>query len=844
LTGEALFQALGDNAYELDDAFRFLTFNAGCEAYYGVAASAALGRPIWDVLPPTRGSELDPVLRAAMAARRPARIEMAGIVHPDRWIEVTLFPTARGLGVAFRDRTAEHRAEKALRESEERLRLAQRAAGIGVFDWHIPSGRVVWSEEQERIFGLEPGTFEGTIEGWRRRVLQEDLTTTFHAIDDAMARGHTALDFAFRVRRPDGSIGHVEGTGAFEYTTGGAPLRVIGVNVDITARRDAEEALRDGAARLRLAQESGRVGLWDWEVRTGRVIWSDMYYRIWGLDPGMVEPSFDAFLAAVHSDDRARVMGGVLRVVQDPAARVYEAEFRVPQPHGLDRWLLARGEVSRDAGTGEALRLTGVCIDVTERRRAEEALRHSEMRLRLATEGAHIGIWEQDLVTGRGWWSREAAALFSVVRESFTATDWTDVIHPEDRGMAAEAWRRAVEEGAPYEVEFRAARRAAQRDERWLLSRGHVERTAAGVALRGSGVLLDVTARRRAEDALRRSEERLRLAQDAGEVGSWDWDIGTGELHWSDSCHRLHGTDPTRPPSLEEWRGGIHPEDRPGVEEALRTSLEGKSTVWAIEFRFSRVSDGALRWIGARGSIVRDPADDRPLRVLGVALDLTERREAEERQVLLARELDHRAKNALAVVQAAVRLTPKDNASAFARTIEGRVGALARAHTLLAEARWSGADLRALAEAELTAFLPSEGTTLSCAPRAVLDGPPVRLGPTAVQALSMALHELATNATKYGALSGPEGRLSLFWKLDRVAGLLCLRWLETGGPPLSGPPARAGFGTRVLKATLCDQLGGTLDRRWEGEGLVCRIELPLIRIFSQDAGTIAVAGSI
>lgn len=456
LTGEALFQALGDNAYELDDAFRFLTFNAGCEAYYGVAASDALGRPIWDVLPPTRGSELEPVLRAAMTARHPARIEMRGIVHPDRWIEVTLFPTARGLGVAFRDRTAEHRADQALRESEA----------------------------------------------------------------------------------------------------------------------------------------------------------------------------------------------------------------------------------------------------------------------------------------------------------------------------------------------------------------------------------------------------RLRLAQDAGEVGSWDWDIGTGRLHWSDSCHRLHGTDPVRPLSLEDWRRGIHPEDRQRVEEALSSALEGKGTAWAIEFRFSRVSDGALRWIGARGSIVRSPADHRPLRVLGVALDLTERRDAEERQILLARELDHRAKNALAVVQAAVRLTPKDDASAFAHMIEGRVGALARAHTLLAEARWSGADLRALAEAELTAFLPSEGATSSGAPRAVLDGPPVRLGPTAVQALSMALHELATNATKYGALSVPDGRLSLSWTVDRAAGLLRLQWAEAGGPVLAGPPARSGFGTRVLKATLRDQLGGTVDRCWKVEGLVCRIALPVTRACSQEVGAAAVASSM
>jgi two-component sensor histidine kinase len=213
--------------------------------------------------------------------------------------------------------------------------------------------------------------------------------------------------------------------------------------------------------------------------------------------------------------------------------------------------------------------------------------------------------------------------------------------------------------------------------------------------------------------------------------------------------------------------------------------------------------------------------------------DLTERRRAEEERLLLMREVDHRAKNVLAVVQAALRLTPKRDPQAYAAAVEGRVMALARAHTLLSERRWSGAELRALLEGELSPFLPAvphgggADAALTAAPRAQLDGPAVTLAPAAAQALSMVLHELATNATKHGALSVPGGRLHVSWTFDRETDVLRLRWTETRGPAIAGPPARRGFGSRVIETTVRNQLGGTVRAAWKPEGLVCEIEAPL-----------------
>jgi len=191
-----------------------------------------------------------------------------------------------------------------------------------------------------------------------------------------------------------------------------------------------------------------------------------------------------------------------------------------------------------------------------------------------------------------------------------------------------------------------------------------------------------------------------------------------------------------------------------------------------------------------------------------------------ERQALLAREVDHRAKNVLAVVQAALRLTRAADLPSYIRAIEGRVAALARTQTMLAENQWNGARLDALLRGEIAPFA-SEG-------RVALEGPAVALMPALTQALAMAIHELATNAVKHGALSTPAGRVRVAWHTaGRTPDRLHLAWSETGGPDLQGPPARRGFGSRVLEATLCGQLGGAVSLDWRPCGLVCRIEVPL-----------------
>jgi PAS domain S-box-containing protein len=326
------------------------------------------------------------------------------------------------------------------------------------------------------------------------------------------------------------------------------------------------------------------------------------------------------------------------------------------------------------------------------------------------------------------------------------------------------------------------------------------------------------------------SEGRLRLALEAADLGTWEVDLRAGTVERTPRTLAIFGMAPDFAHSdYLVWRENIHPEDRPAVALAFDGIRSGGRDRYSADYRFLR-PDGRWIWIESRARVVERGPDGMPLRIAGTVQDVTARREAEERRALLAREVDHRAKNALAVVQAALRLTPRSDAETYARAVEGRVSALARTHNLLAAARWTGAALRDVLAGELAAFLP-EGAVGGAQPRAELDGPPLQVAPSAAQSLSLALHELATNAVKHGALSVPGGRLSVEWAVEEQAGMLSLRWRERDGPP-ARPPGRSGFGSRLLAATVRDQLGGTLTQDWEEDGLTIAMRLPLSRVRS------------
>jgi two-component sensor histidine kinase len=264
------------------------------------------------------------------------------------------------------------------------------------------------------------------------------------------------------------------------------------------------------------------------------------------------------------------------------------------------------------------------------------------------------------------------------------------------------------------------------------------------------------------------------------------------------------------PASVQEL---LYPDDIDELRKAMSQFTKGV-TSYEAEFRIIR-PDGEIRWCIGTAAATTDK-EGRVVRVSGVTVDITERKQAEERQNLLAREVDHRAKNALALAQSIVRLTRGENVESYVRSVEGRINALARVHTVLSLSSWQGAEIGKLIDEELAPY--STGDQIA------LNGAEVQLEPATAQTVALALHELVTNSAKYGALSTLTGRLSIVWEID--AGALDIVWAETGGPRVKEPASR-GFGTRSVIASIESQLGGKAEFDWRSEGLICRLSVPL-----------------
>ncbi|WP_165838669.1 HWE histidine kinase domain-containing protein [Roseicella frigidaeris] len=350
----------------------------------------------------------------------------------------------------------------------------------------------------------------------------------------------------------------------------------------------------------------------------------------------------------------------------------------------------------------------------------------------------------------------------------------------------------------------------------------------ARAAMAAEAALRRAVVERAAAEARQAAEARFRGVFESRAIGMAIFDAVTGEtLAANDRLLEMTGSSRAQFEAGPWDLLGTTPPGQRALDERARAEARARGWWDPYETEFLR-PDGSR--LPVRLSTAPLPGSSG--RVVVLVQDIAEQREAERRRDLLMREVDHRAKNALATTRAALRLTRAPDIESFVREVDGRIGALAQALTLLSNTQWHGAALEALLRGELAPFLCARQGE----PRAVLQGPPVTIAATAVQPLAMAIHELATNAMKYGALSQPNGRLLLDWGWAGPAmETLTLTWRERGGPAVEAPPGNCGFGTRVLQGTVTRQLGGRLELCWDPEGLVGRIELPVARVVAAAA---------
>lgn len=596
-------------------------------------------------------------------------------------------------------------------------------------------------------------------------------------------------------------------------------------------RAEIQRSLRSSEARHRLLIERWAQSVW--ETSAEGVVVKDS--SSWRAYTGQTKEEWLGYgwLDAIHSDDRAYAERQWREAVA--VEGVVDAEFRLRAPDGRWQWTNVRAVPVRD-GTGRVELWAGMNINIDARKRAEAALRESEARLRAILESAlDYAIFTTDPDGIIETWSPGAEAVFGWTAEEAVGKHSAITFIPEDR-----------DRGVPQGELAEAAEKGFAPNVRWHQHKdGHrvfiegTTRPMAAVAGTPQGFLKvgrDLTDRKRWEERLQQSEERLRSAVEVGRLGLWDWNVVTGEIHWSDEHFRMEGYAVGEvTPSYETWASRLHPDDRLGAETALQHAMNAHEE-FAHEFRVVH-SDGSVHWLSGRGKFFYDD-EERPVRMVGAMVETTPAREWEERQLVLIGELQHRTRNLIGLVRSISDKTARASVSLsdFRERFRDRLEALARVQGLLS--RLNDHDRISFDELIETEF----AALGSKSDRVSLNGPKnVRLRSSTVQTIAMALHELATNAVKYGALGQADAQLAVTWQLqppdEKGRPWLHIDWRERNVKmqPSGAKPGGRGQGRDLIEKALPYQLSAKTSYELGPDEVHCTILMPVSTSISRGA---------
>jgi len=594
-------------------------------------------------------------------------------------------------------------------------------------------------------------------------------------------------------------------------------------------RRRNEAALKNSNHRLQLALDCAELGIWSLQLKTGRFENDVRDRHIHGHGTEAPPQTLAQMRSQVHPDDLSKLDAAFAALGRSGSScrTEYRLAPRTDQERsGRERWVAIEGAVVRQADS-RPVQLLGVTRDITERKHAEQALAERDAQLAIAGKIALVGSFTFDIGSGKMQVSQGYAAIHDLPEGTVetSRTDWRARVHPDDLPRLDANLQRDIDgRRSEHHCDYRIIRPGGEI--RWIEARSFISYDRDGAAQRIAGANIDVTKRKKAELALAERTLQLALAGKAGLVGSYSYDTNTESMQVSDGYAAIHGLpEGTTEIARSRSQANVHPEDRVRLDALRRQAFQERKTEQSMEYRIVR--DGDIRWIESR-RFISYGNDGRAQRVIGVSIDVTERKRAEEQQQLLIAELDHRVKNVLATVSAVAAHTMDASGSMadFVAALDGRLRSMASTHELLSHRQWRGIPLADLLQRELAPYATSDNTEIG--------GPEVMLTAEAGQAMAMVLHELVTNAAKHGALSTREGRVSVRWYQPLNGGgrnRLVIEWQESGGPSVE-TPSKSGYGTGIIADLLPYELGGRVDLAFASDGVQCRLEIPFNRLGS------------
>lgn len=818
-----LFRQTAFGMIDWDHDLRVVDWNPGAERLFGRPHADAIGRGGIDLIfSPSDRADVESSLRSAIRLRQASSFRQA-VRRPDGTFILTewqLTPLVDdsdqviGLTTIVHDITDRIRADEILQRDR---RLFVSGPVIGIRWLPAPGWPVEFVTQNISQLGYSPDQFARNERLYADLVHPEDLPRIIEEVQAHLARGASTFQQQYRFRTASGEYRWLDDSTIVARDASGAVTHLDGFLSDTTQRVAAELELKRSRERYELLVNTIEGIVWEGDPESFRFTFMSRQAEwILGFPAERFVNEPDFWSSRVHPEDREWTREYCQE--QSRRKRDHQLEFRMIDADGSVVWLRDYVTVVEE---GDRTSVRGIIVDITKLKNAETALAYSREQLELAQAVAHVGSWSWDLAPhNRLVWSHETFRIFGVNEATFTGQVefFTNMVYPEDRPLVRAASQAALDGGSRYNVDHRIVR--ADGAVRWVHQEADIVWNADGTPRQMIGVVQDITDRRAALEALRASENRFRRVAESNLIGLFFWDSHSVITDANRVFQDMMGFASSESfPQRVTWRD-LTPSDYRAVDDNAIAELRrsGSCRPYAKEL---------LRRDGSRIAVFVGMAylDDTRQHGVCFVLDITERKQAERWQAFMMAELDHRVKNNMAAV---LTLAEQTMRSAFTpaesgRILLGRLRALARTHGALAHTHWQGARLLPLVQHSLEPFRGADPSNI------VIEGDDLLLPPRVATVMAMAVHELATNALKYGALSAPGGAIHVSWRTQRVSDALRslhLLWRETGGPPVT-PPTRRGFGRELIEGGITYECAGTVKLSFLPSGVECIIDLPL-----------------
>ncbi|MFT3785040.1 MAG: PAS domain S-box protein [Tepidisphaeraceae bacterium] len=524
------------------------------------------------------------------------------------------------------DLTEHHRAEQALRESEERFRAAFENAQIGMVIADL-GGKVVRANAAfTRLVGRPLDELVGRDS--TEYTHPDDRNRNSDLIRSIIAGTLPSATYQKRYFHRDGRIvwAQINLSPLIDPQTG-KPSELIGLAEDITDRAAAQKHVRQLLEQQRLAFDAAQLGWWSYDATTDRVTWDERIRAIYGIAESTV--TYDQVLAAMHPEDRPRIDQAVERSIDPANPQPYAVEYRIVRPDGGIRWIASRGRAEFD-GAGEQRHLVsfvGTAMDVTDQKQREQRLRDSEARFRQLADAMPQIVFSAQPDGHVDYFNRQWYEYTGIPEGEVGYESWKHVHTPEGLARAMEVWPESIRTGKPYEIEYRLRRHDGVF--RWHLGRALPVRDAQGRIVRWYGTNTDIHDQKAVEEELRHSREQKELVVRGANVGVWYCPLPFDRLVWDATVKEHFHLAPDDEVTIETFYERLHPDDRERTREAIEKSVQRRES-YDIDYRTVSVDGQRMKWIRAVGRAYYDAAGQ-PMRFDGITMDISERKAAEQR---------------------------------------------------------------------------------------------------------------------------------------------------------------------------------------------------------------------